>query len=152
VRAPRLLVVLAAVLLAGCATGLRPPEPPGVALESLRMVEAGLLSQRFELRLRLTNPNAVALPVTGLVYTLAISEVEIGDGVARPEASIPAYGETVVDLSLTTRTLGIVDLVRTWERETPETVPYRIEGRLDPGGFRLPVSFERRGEVDLRLR
>lgn len=147
-----LLVGLMLVLLAGCAGGLPGLEAPGVGLQSLRIAEAGLLEQRFELRLRLTNPNAVPLPLAGLSYSLAVSDVEIGDGVARPGTTLAPYGETFVDVDLTTSTLGIVDLLRTWQRTPPQTVPYALRGRLDVGGFSLPMTFSRDGEVDLRLR
>ena len=147
-RAGALLLLLA--LLVGCAgTGPR-LTTPDIAVTSLRLAEAGLLEQRFDVRLRVTNPNPVPLPLQGLSYRLMVSGIEIGSGVARPDRRLEAYGETEVAVSLTTGTLAIADLLGRWHRDRSEAIDYRIEGRVSLGRLAPDLSFARDGSVPLR--
>lgn len=146
-RASALLLV---ALLAGCAGVGTRLETPDIAVTSLRLVEAGLFEQHFDVRLRVTNPNPVPLPLQGLSYRLMVSGVEIGSGVARPDRQLGAYGETEVGVSLRTGTLAIADLLRRWRQDPGETIDYRIEGRVSLGMLAPDLSFSREGSVPLQ--
>lgn len=144
-----LVLLLLLTILAGCAGRGAQLATPDVSVVSLRLAEVGLLQQRFDVRLRVTNPNPVPLPLDGLSYRLLISGVEIGSGVARPATRLAAYGETEVALSLVTGTLGIASLLQRWERAPQNRIDYRIEGTVSLGVFAPSLSFARDGEVQL---
>ena len=146
--AAALLLLIA--LLAGCAGIGARIETPDIAVTSLRLVEAGLFEQRFNVRLRVTNPNPVPLPLQGLSYRLLVSGIEIGSGVARPDRRLEAYGETEVVVSLKTGTLAIADLLSRWRKDRSEAIDYRIEGRVSLGMLAPDLSFAREGSVPLR--
>lgn len=148
-RSATLLLLVA--LLAGCAgTGGVGLATPDVSVTSLRLAEAGLLEQRFDVRLRISNPNPVPLPLQGLSYRLLISGIEIGSGVARPDRRLEAYGETEVAVSLTTGTLALADLLGRWRRDPSEAIDYRLEGRVSLGMLAPDLSFSREGSVPLQ--
>ena len=140
------------LLLGGCANQRFGLEPPTLALVSLRLAEATMLEQRFDLRLRITNPNPVELPLEGLSYALRVSGVEIGSGVARPQSRLAPFSDAELDLTLNTSTLDMIDLLRSWNRAPPEQVPYALEGRINVGRFAPSLPFARSGNVDLRMR
>jgi LEA14-like dessication related protein len=141
--------LLLVALLAGCAGVGTRLETPDIAVTSLRLAEAGLLEQRFDVRLRVTNPNPVPLPLEGLSSRLMVSGVEIGSGVARPDRQLEAYGETEVGVSLRTGTLAIAELLRRWREDPGEAIDYRIEGRVGLGMLAPDLSFSREGSVPL---
>lgn len=145
-------MVTALLLLTGCANQRMGYEPPTLALVSLRLAGATMLEQRFDVRLRITNPNAIELPLEGLSYALRVSGVSIGSGVARPQTRLAPFSDAEIDLTLNTSTLDMIDLLREWNRAPPEQVPYSLEGRLNVGRFAPGLPFARTGTVDLRMR
>lgn len=150
--APALLgAALLPLLLPGCATlGLR-LEPPQILLQQVRVVSMGVFSQEFALKVRVQNPNDLALPVSGLRYTLEIDGREIGSGVSPEPFTVPALGETDVDLALTTEAVRLVGLLSEWSRTRPGTLPYALCGEVRLKRLPSTLRFEREGSVPLRL-
>ena len=67
-----LALILLAALVTGCA-GLQSLEPPEVSVVSLKPVAATLMEQRFEVGLRVLNPNNRDIDVKGLDFELDIN-------------------------------------------------------------------------------
>lgn len=116
---------------------------------SLRLAEAGIFEQRFDARLKVTNPNPIPLPLEGLSYRLVVAGVEIGSGVARPATRIQAFGEAMVDLSLNTGTLGLAQLYQRLRSAPADGIDYRIEGTASMGLLAPDLTFSRTGRVNL---
>jgi len=57
----------APLLLAACGSA-GDPVPPLVRLADLRLMESSVFEQRFEIDLRIGNPNDFALPIDGLTF------------------------------------------------------------------------------------
>ena len=139
-----LALVLAGLLLSGCSLmRLQQAEPPRVTLTSLAPVKLSVFEQRFDLGLRLQNPNDFALPVQALDYTLAINGEDFASGVSRTDLTVPAFGEEVVTVTVTTDLLSSLDRLRRWQRDPPRSVAYRLSGRahLADTPVRLPFSY-----------
>ncbi|KPK61493.1 MAG: hypothetical protein AMJ59_00220 [Gammaproteobacteria bacterium SG8_31] len=75
------LVAVATGLLAAC-VGLRNLEAPDVVVTAIRPVDATLLEQRFEVDLRIYNPNNRDLPIDGVDFELAINESRLASAPA----------------------------------------------------------------------
>ena len=56
---------------------LEPPKLQVVAIEPLKAVGA---DQRFRIKLRALNPNRVALPISGMSYTLTVEDFDLAEG------------------------------------------------------------------------
>ena len=82
---------LALLLLAGCAV-LSPLERPKVSLAGLSLIDANLFEQRYALKLRVLNPNEVALPIQALTYDLELNDQVFGSGASTAAVTVPAYG------------------------------------------------------------
>ena len=139
-------------LLGGCA-GLERlrPEPPNVTLAGLRALELGLFEQRFEVSLRLSNPNGFALPIQGLRYQLELNEAEFARGVSGESVSIPAYGEEVLRLQLVTDLSSTLQQIRRWQQNPPDDLSYRLTGSVDVGGLAPSLPFNVAGNVALQM-
>ena len=66
-RFPHALMGLAALLALGACARLGEAEPLRVHLADIRLLPGGLLEQRFQVELRLGNPNDFDLALDGLI-------------------------------------------------------------------------------------
>ena len=105
------------------------------------------IAQRFVLTLRIQNPNSFDIPLEDLSYTLEVNDAVFAEGVARPQASVPGYGEALVE---TAAVSDLGSLLKQLEQlPQQQSVRYRIRGRLDVGGIGGLLPFEHSGEIAL---
>ena len=139
-KVPVLMVVL---LLAGCASlgGYR--DPPRVSLVSIEPLDMTLLEQRYALQLRILNPNDVALPVSGLNYSIEINRREFAYGVSRQSVTIPAHGEALLDVEVISNLLSLMRQVQELGAGGKQVIDYRLSGKLslDHSPVRLPFDY-----------
>ncbi len=147
----RSLLALAAIVAAGCA-GIRPEEfePPRMMLSSFRMVPSDGVTPRFLIGLRIVNPNRTALNLRGLSYDVELEGHRFLSGVAGNLASVPAYGESEIEvqagLDLFSGLRLFNDLINDPQRDHFKFV---LRARLDLGALHPILSLEESG--DLRL-
>ena len=101
-RAQIVISGLILLILSGCAQILTDIKTPQISLVSIVPVELSLFEQRFDLRLRVQNPNSVELPIRGMQYFLQLNGGDFAQGVTNQEINIPEYGEQVVTVPVTT--------------------------------------------------
>ena len=141
-------VFLVGWLLAGCASLPERVEPLRVSVAEMSLVDIGLLELRFDLKLRVRNPNAVAVPVEAISYEIEINDYPFASGSALPKTEIPAQGEALIDATAVSPLLSILrqafDL-----RSLPERIKYRMRGRLTFTMGMGSVPFDLQGEIPL---
>ena len=122
--------LLGALLLGGCS--LVPKfEKPTLELVSLKLADGNLLSQRFNVRLKVLNPNDRALPVNGLRYTVEIDGKAFGKGESTRAFTVPARGEAEFDMTLDANLAGAVAAVLSRrERAKGRELEYRLKGTV----------------------
>jgi LEA14-like dessication related protein len=89
------------LLLAGCAGLATQLETPEITFVGIRAVEASLFEQKLEVRLRVRNPNTMALPVNGLDVAMELAGEPFATGVTAREFVVPAHGEAEFDMIVT---------------------------------------------------
>ena len=97
----RALLLLVGLASAGCAALPTNLETPVVSFVSLRAVEASVFEQRLEVRMKVRNPNDVALPVNGLDIDVELADEPFARGVSAREFVVPAGGEAEFDMLVT---------------------------------------------------
>lgn len=142
----RLILLGLAGLLVACTTLLGVPEKPKVALAGIVLEDLGLFEQRFQLALRVSNPNDTELTIDGLDFKLELNGKAFASGESREAVTLPRKGDVLVKLKVKTRLVGILDQIKLLQTgEKP--LSYRMLGRLYtpwlPGG----IAFERKGEL-----
>jgi LEA14-like dessication related protein len=142
-----LLPLLAA--LSGCSWMARPLEPPRVSLVDVRPLEMTLLEQRYQLQMRIQNPNPAPLSVEGMDYRVELNEREFAYGVSPQPFSVPAYGETVVDVDVVTNLAHLIDQFRGLSAARGEGFRYRQLGELSLTGFPGSLRFDQQGLLRL---
>ena len=145
-----LMLAAASLVVTGCA-GLRGPvERPRVSLESFRTVPSGGMMPRFAIGLRVVNPNPTPLPLRGMSYAVDFEGRELITGVARDLETIPAFGESRVEveagLDLVSGISLLNDLIGEADRDH---LDYTVRARLDGGGLRRLITLEEHGELSI---
>jgi LEA14-like dessication related protein len=131
------------LLLAGCAGLSGPLEPPNVSLVDLRVLDVGLFEQRYGLTLRLQNPNPVEMPIAGMDYRVSLNDIDFGRGVSQQTATVPAYGESVVEVVVVSNLFNLVQRVQDLQQGRGQGLRIAIEG-----GVSLA---DRAGELPFRI-
>lgn len=144
-----LLCCAIAVLLAACASALKKPEPPQVSLVGLDVIDAGVLEQRYALKLRLQNSNDFALAIQGMNYEVFINEQSFAHGVSRSAVTIPAFGEDVIELEATSGLARIFEQLRNLGEGTTGSWHYRVIGGVKLENWPVKLPFEYQGELRL---
>ncbi len=137
------------LLLTACSSLPLKPQPPRVTLIGLSLVSMDLLEQRYQVRLRLKNPNAFQLPVRGMDFHLDLNGKTFADGVSSQVLDVPAYGEGVMALEVSSSLLQVFRQLQAIDGSDASGVSYRIKGTVAIGdpGRRLPFDYT--GEIRL---
>lgn len=144
----RLTGCLAALLvLAGC-TALPGIEAPSVRVVGLVPLESSALEQRFRVDLRVTNPNGFDLDTNGVDFQLDINGSRFARGVANVDTVIPARGDAVLPVTVSTSLFDIARQVMSATRS--DALSYEISGKLSRRGALWPsLPFSHSGSIDL---
>lgn len=137
------------LVISGCATLPNLLKDPSVALESVSLANNNLLSPRFKLVLRVTNPNSIALPVKGMSYTINIQGVELFSGATNDIPQIAAYGDTVLTLELGTNIIKAGNLLRLLLDKSTNTISYNIGAQIDLSGIPTHFNINEAGVINL---
>lgn len=143
------LALVLALGAAGCAGLYRYPDPPRVALAGIRLLDLGVFEQRYLLALRVQNPNRFELPIEGMSYTLDVNGAEFAHGVNNRKATIPAYGEQILQVSVVTDLLGTLAQLHRWEEQHAQNFDYRLKGRIQLANAPISLPFEYSGRISL---
>ncbi len=143
-------VFAAALILTGaCATVRTPVEAPHVTLAGVWLIDINLLEQRYRMRLRIQNPNPFSLNIDGLNYRVDINDKEFARGVSNQALDVPRYGVDLLDVEAVSTLAGIMRQLMELERGTPNSLKYRITGKVSLRNRVFQVPFDYEGEVTL---
>ena len=142
------LILFAATFLNACATLSPYKESPRVSLVSIQPQEMSLLEQRFGLQLRILNPNATAIPVEGLSYSVEINNREFAYGASRQAVDIPAFGEALLDVEVVSSLLNVVEQLKALNAETRSNLNYRLSGKIGLANSPVSLPFDYSGVLD----
>lgn len=150
----RALVAAAGLLLAaaGCASLAGLTQKPELTLIGARVTKFNLAEQQLALRLRVRNPNPVALPLDRLDFALDINGQPFARGNSEQPLVVPGGGEGVLEVSARSDLASLAALynqLRTLPAEARQRLDYRLSGTLVAGAFGR-VPFDRSGEIDLK--
>ena len=144
-------VLLAALLvpLAGCGT-LRPGfEAPTVNVQGFRAVPSEQSLPAFEIDLAVSNPNASALKLAGIAYTVSLDGREVITGVGNKLPEIAAYGTETFTVTAQFDLLAGAALVASLLNRNDDQFDYAFEARLDPGPLIPSIRVRDTGTVSL---
>jgi LEA14-like dessication related protein len=136
-----------ALLLAGCAGLGHKPETPRINLVGLKILDIQLFEQRFGLTLRIQNPNRAELTIEGISFEVEINDHEFAHGVDNQGVTVPAYGESVMEVEVVSTLFSLIDQLRDLNRRSGKPLDYLIRGRISLAGSPISIPFEETGRL-----
>jgi hypothetical protein len=150
-RSARLLAagLLAVVTLGGCA-GWFGHDPLRVSVAGIEPLDSQGLEMRFNVKLRIQNPNEEALNFDGVSVDLQLNGEAFASGVSNQQGTVPRYGETVVSVPLTVPAFTALRQAFSLagSNTPPGQYPYILRGRL-AGGLTGGTRFLDQGVLSL---
>jgi LEA14-like dessication related protein len=114
----------------------------------MEVVEAGLFEQRFAFKLRIQNPNDMAIPITGLSFEVELNGQSFAKGVSDKPVTVPRLGEAILEVKAVSGLASILGQVDEWLHGSRNALTYRIHGRLFTGAVGT-LDFDEGGRLDL---
>ncbi|MGH7214197.1 MAG: LEA type 2 family protein [Tepidisphaeraceae bacterium] len=126
-------------------------QQPTAAIKAMNLGSADEKGFTMNFDVDVTNPNSVALPISNTDYTLALGDVKVLEGKAKPADSIPANGTASVMLPVQVTYQNLFAAEKAI-RASGGDVPYAFDGALAfnaggliPGqGLRVPLNYKGR--------
>jgi LEA14-like dessication related protein len=139
------LICLWAFLVAGCAT-MRPDYvKPSVSITSFKPVSSEGFAPRFEIGMRIVNPNSVKLKLRGMSYKVFLNYFQVVEGAANKLPEVPAYGEAEFKVTGTINLLEGMRFVQELMKNENGQVDYRLQAKLDVGVMVPSIRIEKAG-------
>jgi hypothetical protein len=133
--------------LGGCAglTG----DPLRVSVAGLEPLQGEGMEMRFNVKLRIQNPNDTPVEFSGVSLQLDLNGQSFASGVSDQSGVVPRYGETVIIVPLTVPAFAAVRQAFAFAGSAQAgNVPYEIRGRL-AGGIGGGTRFVDHGKLSL---
>ncbi|HTK85935.1 MAG TPA: LEA type 2 family protein [Patescibacteria group bacterium] len=128
-------IFASAILLWACAPAAD-LQTPAVTLSDIR--PSGRMTafeQRYDVALRIQNPNQIDLPLDGLSYAVALNGQDFARGVSHDRETIPALGEGIVHVMVSSNALDWIRQIAEIQAH-PDTNPsYKVSGTIYVRGY-----------------
>lgn len=146
-----LLLAVAAFATAGCAALLPKLETPHLSVIGVEVVSTTMFEQRFNVKMRVQNPNDRALPIRGLKYTMQLAGQDFGRGMSAKAFTVPALGEAEFDMIVTTNLATSLLKILPALEKNPESLEYRLEGTVSTDlGLLRTIPFSESGRLSMK--
>jgi LEA14-like dessication related protein len=137
------------LLLTGCASITPQLDPPKVSVESFTSLPSSGGAPRFEIKLRVANPNKQTLDIAGISYSVELLDKEVISGVTNDVPTIEGYSEEVVTLEASLQLLQLLRLLSGLGRTQADALDYRFSAKIDFNGFVPTQRIEETGKITL---
>jgi LEA14-like dessication related protein len=137
-------------MLSGCASITPDLDPPKVTLESFRALPTQGSAPRFEIKLRVVNPNKQTLDIAGISYSVELLDKELISGVTNDIPIIEGYSEEVVTLEAGLQLFQLMRLLTSLGSNASDSLEYRFSAKIDFNGFVPTQRIEETGEITLK--
>lgn len=140
-------LILLFAFIAGCAALPQKPEVPRVSITAINLVEAGILEQRYHVKLRVQNPNGFDFAINGIQFEITLNGQSFVSGVSGNTVNIPRFGTAVLDLEAVSTLASLArQLQEITESKTP-TARYGITGKVHLAQPAISLPFHEEGEI-----
>lgn len=138
------------LLTAGCASLTTPMDPPKVSLESFSSLPSEGGGPRFQIKLRVQNPNEQTLDISGVSYGIELAGKEVITGVSNDVPVIEGYSEGIVTLDASLKLLQVLRLLSSLGQTTADELTYRFTAKIDFRGLIPTQRVEEEGKITLK--
>lgn len=145
--------VLPAMLLMGLVscTSLQMTDPLQVTVAGIEPAPGQGLELRMLVKLRVQNPNDVAISYNGVSVRMDVQGRSFATGVSGETGTVPRFGESVISVPVTTSAMQVArQALGLMNGDVPEKIRYELSGKLQGTTFNV-VRFNADGELELPM-
>jgi LEA14-like dessication related protein len=143
------LLTVLALIQSGCASLTPDFDPPKVTVESINALPSQDVGPRFEIKLRVLNPNKQSLDIAGISYAVELLGKELVSGATNEVPVIEGYSEEVVTLEAGINMFQLLRLLADLGQANTSSLEYRFTAKLDFNGFIPTQRVEETGTLSL---
>lgn len=129
----------------GCSTLTPGFETPSVGVTTFKPVTSEGTVPKFEIGLRVVNPNATQLNLRGMSYKILLNDFEVVEGAVNDLPVVPAYGEAEFKVTATVGLIESIRFVNDLMQKAPGQVAYHLKTKLDVGAMVPAIRIEKSG-------
>jgi LEA14-like dessication related protein len=151
VHRTRWIVLIPLALLAGCGVLSPKLETPKLDVVGIEVMKSDIFQQRLKLRLKVQNPNDVALPIKGVTTDVELAGEKFASGVSGAEFTVPAFGESEFDMIVTANMASALVRLLGSKGGKREEIEYRVTGKVSLAtGLLRSIPFSETGTFRLQ--
>ena len=114
----------------GCANLDPDYDPPKVEVVGVESAEGESQLLRFRIKLRILNPNAKPLRLSGIYYVLKVEGLNVVSGTARDFPEIAGFSEQIVTVSAAASLVNSIRLAAELINKPRESLRYELQAKL----------------------
>lgn len=142
------LLAMLVLGLAAC-TSLQMTDPLSVSVAGIEPTPGQGLELRMLVKLRVQNPNDVAISYNGVYVRMDVQGKTFATGVSDQAGSVPRFGESVISVPVTVSAMQMArQAIGLMNGEVPGKIRYELSGKLKGSTFNA-VRFDADGELAL---
>lgn len=147
----RFALLVLVLVLGACVTTSEKYDPPKVDLVGLEPLQSADGKPRFNVKLRVVNPNDRDITIKGAYYEISVEGHELFTGASDGSRTIPAYGENTVTLEAAPSLFGAIGLFKSLlsSGEQMQSINYKLYTKLSIAGVPMPIRIKEEGKLDL---
>lgn len=150
-RALSLFIFITSLGLSGCATLDKNHEQPKVDVVGISKTEGASSALQFTIQLRIVNPNAEPINLSGLYYELSLEGIDVVTGTAKDLPPIEGYSEEIISVSSAASLFSSARLVQKLVSEPQEMLNYELKAKLGTTSKWMPsTTVIETGEISLQ--
>ena len=137
-----------ATFVAACTT-LQMRDPPQVMVAGIEPLQGEGMELRLLVKLRVQNPNDVAIDYNGVALEMDVLGSTFATGVSDQSGTIPRFGEAVIEVPVTASAFRMArQAIGMMSGRQIEKIDYAMKGKLN-GSLFNSVRFKTTGSFDL---
>ncbi|MEX5282311.1 LEA type 2 family protein [Nitrospira tepida] len=143
------MLIVAAVT--ACSTMPKDFETPKFGIADIAPKDVAVFEQRFDVQLRIQNPNNFDLGINGIRFQIDLNEKEFGNGMSGQAVTIPRFSSEMITAEVITGLGGFLRQMQEMSASATK-LRYRLKGKAfaqAPSNFTIP--FDESGEIDFNL-
>jgi LEA14-like dessication related protein len=148
---PAVVLAALAIVTAGCAAIVPKLETPKLEVVAVELLDAQFTQQRFNVTMRVQNPNDRELPIRGLSYSMQLAGEEFGTGQSDKAFTVPALGEAEFTMTVTTNLATSLLKILPKLEKSPQSLDYRLTGKVETDWtFLRTIPFSETGKLPMK--
>lgn len=143
------MLIVAAVT--ACSTMPKDFETPKFGIADIAPKDVAVFEQRFDVQLRIQNPNNFDLGINGIRFQIDLNEKEFGNGMSGQAVTIPRFSSEMITAEVITGLGGFLRQMQEMSASATK-LRYRLKGKaFAQAPSNITIPFDESGEIDFNL-